>query len=182
MKVFLGQGWTLGSRCCCPQPRALVSPAMSCILEPSLPSYWPSGHLASSLSPPSLFHKLSVCLGPLWKAGLACASNIENCVAQQWERLPLIKLGSKNASVLNELKSLSWWTWTWANFGKWWGSDRPGMLQSTGLQRVGHDWVTEQQQESHKASQLALVVENLPISAGDLSDTGLILGWEDTLE
>ena len=56
------------------------------------------------------------------------------------------------------------------------------MLQSTGLQRVGHDWVTEQQQESRKASQLVLVVENLPISAGDLSHTGLILGWEDTLE
>ena len=56
------------------------------------------------------------------------------------------------------------------------------MLQSTGLQRVGQDWVTEQQQESRKASQLALVVENLPISAGDLRDTGLILGWEDTLE
>ena len=55
------------------------------------------------------------------------------------------------------------------------------MLQSTGLQGVGHDWVTEQQQESRKASQLALVVENLPISAGDLRDTGLILGWEDPL-
>ena len=35
------------------------------------------------------------------------------------------------------------WTWTWANFGRWWGTGRPGVLQSMGLQRVGHDWLTE---------------------------------------
>ena len=44
------------------------------------------------------------------------------------------------------------------------------MLQSMGLQRAGHDWVTEQQQVSRRASQVALVVENLPINAGDLRD------------
>ena len=38
------------------------------------------------------------------------------------------------------------WTWTWANFGRWWGTGRPGVLQSMGFQRVGHDWATEQQQ------------------------------------
>ena len=27
------------------------------------------------------------------------------------------------------------------------GTGRPGMLQSMGSQRVGHDWATEQQQE-----------------------------------
>ena len=37
-------------------------------------------------------------------------------------------------------------TWTWANFGRWSGTGRPGMLQSMGLQRIGHDWVIEQQQ------------------------------------
>ena len=37
------------------------------------------------------------------------------------------------------------WTWTWANSGRWWGTGRPGMLQSMGLQRVGHDRATEQQ-------------------------------------
>ena len=35
--------------------------------------------------------------------------------------------------------------WTWANFGRWWGTGKPSMLQYTGLQRVRHDWVTEQQ-------------------------------------
>ena len=38
------------------------------------------------------------------------------------------------------------WTRTWANSGRWWGTERPGMLQPMGSQRVGHDWATEQQQ------------------------------------
>ena len=43
---------------------------------------------------------------------------------------------------------LQQWTWTWANSGRWWGTGRPDVLQSTGLQRVGHDWATEQQQHT----------------------------------
>ena len=35
------------------------------------------------------------------------------------------------------------WTWVWVNSGSWWWTGRPGMLQSTGSQRVGYDWVTE---------------------------------------
>ena len=39
------------------------------------------------------------------------------------------------------------WLWTWANFGRWWGAPgRPGVLQSMELQRVGHNWATEQKQ------------------------------------
>ena len=26
------------------------------------------------------------------------------------------------------------WTWTWANLGRWWGTGRPGVLRSMGLQ------------------------------------------------
>ena len=40
------------------------------------------------------------------------------------------------------------WTWVWARSGKWWRTGKCGMLQSMGLQRVGHHWVTEQQQQS----------------------------------
>ena len=36
--------------------------------------------------------------------------------------------------------------WTWANFGRSWGTERPGMLQSMGSQGVGHDLVTKQKQ------------------------------------
>ena len=39
------------------------------------------------------------------------------------------------------------WTWVWANW--WWRTGKADMLLSMGLQRVGHDWVTEQQ-ESHR--------------------------------
>ena len=35
------------------------------------------------------------------------------------------------------------WTWVWVNFGSWWWTGRPGVLQFMGSQRVGHDWATE---------------------------------------
>ena len=35
------------------------------------------------------------------------------------------------------------WTWVWVTSGSWWWTGRPGVLQSMGSQRVGHDWVTE---------------------------------------
>ena len=35
------------------------------------------------------------------------------------------------------------WTWVWVNSRTWWRTGKPGMLQSTGSQRVGHDWATE---------------------------------------
>ena len=34
-------------------------------------------------------------------------------------------------------------TWVWVNSGSWWRTGRPGVLQSMGSQRVGHDWATE---------------------------------------
>ena len=34
-------------------------------------------------------------------------------------------------------------TWVWVNCWSWWWTGRPGMLQSMGKQRVGHDWATE---------------------------------------
>ena len=37
------------------------------------------------------------------------------------------------------------WIWTWANFRRRRGTERPGTLQSMGSQRVEQDWVTEQQ-------------------------------------
>ena len=35
------------------------------------------------------------------------------------------------------------WTRVWVNFGSWWWTGRPGVLQSMGSQRVGHNWATE---------------------------------------
>ena len=41
------------------------------------------------------------------------------------------------------ISSPTQWTWVWVNFRSWWWTGRPGVLQSMGLQRVGHNWVTE---------------------------------------
>ena len=35
-----------------------------------------------------------------------------------------------------------------SNSGRWWRTGKPGMLRPMGLWRVGHDWVTEQQQQT----------------------------------
>ena len=41
------------------------------------------------------------------------------------------------------MASLTKWTGGWASSRSWWWTGRPGLLQSVGLQRVGHDWATE---------------------------------------
>ena len=35
------------------------------------------------------------------------------------------------------------WTWVWVSFGSWWCTGKPGVLQSMGSQRVGHNWATK---------------------------------------
>ena len=44
------------------------------------------------------------------------------------------------------MASLTQWTWVWANSGWKWRTGKPGMLESTGWQRIGHDLGTEEQQ------------------------------------
>ena len=74
------------------------------------------------------------------------------------------------------------WTWTWANFGRWWGTGRPGKLQSMGSQRVGHHWATEQQQQ-----QDYLIRKPLPFSMSSfylsilICFMGLIPIWNDLI-
>ena len=42
--------------------------------------------------------------------------------------------------------SPTWCTWVWTNSGRQWRTGKPGTLQTMESKRVGHDWVTEQQQ------------------------------------
>ena len=46
------------------------------------------------------------------------------------------------------------WTWIWAHSRRYWGTEKPGVLQSMGLQSVRYDWATEQQQQQqlHRTS------------------------------
>ena len=53
--------------------------------------------------------------------------------------------GTKEDEMVGWHHRLQPWTWVWVNSGSWWWTGRPGVLQSMGLQRVGHDWATEQQ-------------------------------------
>ena len=59
-----------------------------------------------------------------------------------WERL---KAGGEgdNRGWDGWMASPTQWTWVWVNSRNWWWTGRPGVLQSMGWQRVGHDWATE---------------------------------------
>ena len=41
------------------------------------------------------------------------------------------------------------WTWVWVNSRSWRWTGRPGVLQSMGSQRVGHDWATKLNWKNH---------------------------------
>ena len=59
-----------------------------------------------------------------------------------WERL---KVGGEGDGRGWDgwMASPTWWAWAWVSSGSWWWTGKPGMLQSMGSQRVGHDWVNE---------------------------------------
>ena len=59
-----------------------------------------------------------------------------------WERL---KAGGEgdNRGWDGWMASPTLWTWVWVSSGNWWWTGKPGVLQSMGSQRVGHDWTTQ---------------------------------------
>ena len=58
-----------------------------------------------------------------------------------WERL---KSGGEgdNRGWDGSMASPTQWTWVWVNSGSCWWTGEPGLLQSMGVTRVGHDWAT----------------------------------------
>ena len=61
-----------------------------------------------------------------------------------WEKL---KAGEgDNRGWDGWMASLTQWTLVWANSGKQWRTGKPGLLQSRGSQRIGHNLAIEQQQ------------------------------------
>jgi len=59
-----------------------------------------------------------------------------------WERLK-VKGEGKDRGWDGWMLSLTQCTWVWVNSGSWWWTGKPGVLQSMGSQRVGHDWANE---------------------------------------
>ena len=56
------------------------------------------------------------------------------------------RLEKKGMTEDGWMASPTQWTWVWASSRRWWRTEKSGMLQSMGSQRVRHDWATEQQQ------------------------------------
>ena len=59
-----------------------------------------------------------------------------------WERLKMGGEGDDRGSD-GWMAPLTRWMWVCVSSGSWWWTGKPGVLQSMGLQRVRHDWVTE---------------------------------------
>ena len=59
-----------------------------------------------------------------------------------WERL---KVGGEGNDKRWDgwMASLTRWTWIWASSRSWRWTGKPGVLQSMGSQRAGHNWATE---------------------------------------
>ena len=81
-----------------------------------------------------------------------CWSWNSNTLATWWEKLThwkrswfwkRLKVGEgDNRGWDGWMPSPIRWTWIWTSFGSW-CTGKPGVLQSMGSQRVGHNWVTE---------------------------------------
>ena len=71
------------------------------------------------------------------------------------------------------MASLTQWTWIWVNSRSWWWTGIPGMLRSMGLQRVGHNWVTELNSDYSRTAKRHLL-SDLAICLSDLQANNLL--------
>ena len=85
---------------------------------------------------------------------LPCLSkSTAGCITKCFSTNPLektlmlekIEVGGKgdNRGWNGWMTSPIWGTWVWVGFRSWWWTGKPGVLQPMGLQRLGHNWVTE---------------------------------------
>ena len=66
-----------------------------------------------------------------------------------WERLKAGE-GDDRGWEDDWMASPTQWTWVSVSSRSWWWTGKPGVLQSMGSQRVGHDWVTELNWSHHR--------------------------------
>ena len=79
------------------------------------------------------------------------------------------------------MASLTQWTWVWANSGRWWRTGEPGVLQSMESQRVGHNWVTEQQQILFKRYCSTQFLNRKGVQSGDSSSNLIMVNFNQIL-
>ena len=59
-----------------------------------------------------------------------------------WETLSGFTSRGDNRGQDGWMAWLTQWTWVCASSWRWWRTRKPGMLQSMGSQRIGHNWTT----------------------------------------
>ena len=65
------------------------------------------------------------------------------------------------------MASSNQWTWVWVDSRSWWWTRRPGVLQSMGSQRVGHNWDWTdawEDMEQNSSSHSLLLEDSLAVS------------------
>ena len=80
-----------------------------------------------------------------------CKTATKTCLMYHFFILPMDLMlgniesrGRRGWQRMRELvTSLTRWTWVRVSSKSWWWTGKPGVQQSMGSQRVGHDWVTE---------------------------------------
>ena len=85
--------------------------------------------------------------GLMLKLKLQCFGHLMGRVNSLQKTLMLEKIEGRRRGWQSDgwMASLTQWTWVWASFRRWWRRGKPSVLQSMGLQRVRHNWATEQQ-------------------------------------
>ena len=106
----------------------------------SLTSYW--------LFLPGFLHILKHIQKVIFPISPAHPDAKSQLIGKDWCWRRLRAGGEGNREWDGWMASSTQWTWVWANSGRQWRTGKPGMLQSMGLQRVQHEWATEQKGDS----------------------------------
>ena len=87
-----------------------------------------------------------------------------------WERLKA-KAEGGDRGWDGWMASPTQWTWVWANSGRQWRTGKPGMLQFTGSQSVGHHLATEVMsfREEHHRGELPFSTQHIKRTGSQLN-------------
>ena len=117
--------------------------------------------------------KLQYCGHMMWRA-----DSLEKTLS--WESWGKVEKGTTEDGMVGWHHPSTQWTWVWANSERYCKTVKPGMLQSMGLQRVGHDWATEQQQQTYLRSEASKRYLLLPLHFNIVLEILVASGIEET--
>ena len=119
-----------------------ISHGFTCIPHPDPPSHLPlypiTRHPLFLDQPHTFIYIITLKNAFWWKKKRMKRLGQSGNDAQSWMRL-VVKVKPEALRTIRH-------TWIWANVGRQWRTEEPGVLQSMGLQSVRHNLATEQQQ------------------------------------